>query len=484
MFTSSFLVRRPERRSPRVTSPSSRSILVRIYTHNQEKGVCAIFLDQTLWLSRLLFFRRTRPAQQLHRSGNPLPLSVAFFKGGDESVDGAGLEVHFAPREPFSFVNFHGLGMTFPADSLPFPRPLCFVRRGFSSTGGAEAYLQRLAGCLASEGWDSALLTTADWPSEAWPYGPRVVLPGKTPLAFAQAVRDWQRKEKSRPLLFSLERVPGCAIFRAGDGVHAAWLQRRRCFEAPWRTWFRMMNRKHAQLLRLEKAVFDPLQTQAIIANSQMVAEEIARFFAFPAHRVHVVPNGVDATDSLPAAVERQKARVALGVSPEAFVALFVGSGWERKGLRFAVEACGRLPGCELLVAGRGNQAAYRGAHVHHCGPVKDLRPLHAAADILVHPTWYDPFSNACLEAWAAGLPVLTTRDNGMSELLVERQTGSIISRADACEEWVAALQFWQQVLGQDAGKWHRDCGDAARAWTTQRNVQSTLNILRLIFTV
>jgi len=39
-------------------------------------------------------------------------------------------------------------------------------------------------------------------------------------------------------------------------------------------------------------------------------------------------------------------------------------------------------------------------------------------ADALVHPTYYDAFANVCLEAMAAGLPVLSSRNAGVSELM------------------------------------------------------------------
>ena len=49
---------------------------------------------------------------------------------------------------------------------------------------------------------------------------------------------------------------------------------------------------------------------------------------------------------------------------------------------------------------------------------MRDLALLYAAADIFILPTLYDPFSNASLEALAAGLPVITTRGNGFSEVI------------------------------------------------------------------
>jgi UDP-glucose:(heptosyl)LPS alpha-1,3-glucosyltransferase len=51
-----------------------------------------------------------------------------------------------------------------------------------------------------------------------------------------------------------------------------------------------------------------------------------------------------------------------------------------------------------------------------------------AAADLFVLPTIYDPFSNACLEAMACGLPVITTAGNGIAEILEEWHAGMVIA--------------------------------------------------------
>jgi UDP-glucose:(heptosyl)LPS alpha-1,3-glucosyltransferase len=58
---------------------------------------------------------------------------------------------------------------------------------------------------------------------------------------------------------------------------------------------------------------------------------------------------------------------------------------------------------------------------VHLHPPVEDPRSLYAAADVLVHPTWLDPCSLVCLEALAMALPVVTTRANGVHEIMGRR---------------------------------------------------------------
>lgn len=349
------------------------------------------------------------------------------------------------------------------------------VRRGWSATGGAEAYLQRLAGALVRDG-NEVELVGSEVPADAWPYGRVVNLQARSPVGFARAFARLSRDRSA--VVLSLERVPDCDVFRAGDGVHAAWLGRRKLFEPLWRTCSLRFNPKHRALLNLEKQVLDPARTQFIIANSRMVAAEITHSSSFPQSRIFLVRNGYDAPGVPADRIQKCHARKELGIPEDRFVGLFVGTGWERKGLRHAIGACGRLGAMTLLVAGRGRAEHFSASHVRHLGPVQNFSRVLAAADVLVQPTWYDPFSNACLEGLAAGLPVITTRDNGFSEILEEGKTGSVISRADASAELVAALRFWRDALNDNAEVHRGRCFREAVQWSTKRNLAETMQVL------
>lgn len=346
------------------------------------------------------------------------------------------------------------------------------VRRGHSATGGAEAYLIRLAAAVAAAGHDPVLITGPEWPKERWIGRPIVRLAGRSPEDFAAA---FLAAETGCDIHLSLERVPGCDVFRAGDGVHAAWLKRRAGFEPLWKRATRWLNPKHKQLLALESQVFDPAATRAIIANSELVRQEILAHSAFPPGRVHVVYNGLS-SPTLPA--DREESRRALGVGSDSFCAAFVGSGWDRKGLRTAIDAVEMMEDAELLVAGRGPADAFRSDRARFLGPTNALGTVFGAADVFVLPTYYDPFSNACLEALAAGLPVVTTPANGFSEILTPGTHGGIVPEGDALA-LADELESWRPAAAREASRQARL--DRAAEFSIERNARETLAVLEQV---
>lgn len=332
------------------------------------------------------------------------------------------------------------------------PLKIAFARRGFSATGGAEAYLRRLAGGLAEAGHAVQLWTTGEWPASAWPFGAIQRIGRESPRGFADEV-EAARASGGCDLLFSLERVWRCDIFRAGDGVHAAWLARRG--GSGFAKWLRARTGKHREILQLERALLRDAGAARVIANSAMVRDEIVEFYGYDAAKIDLVPNGVPVAQFAPDAELRAQKRAELGLAADDIVVLFAGSGWERKGLAFAIAAIAvaRNPKLRLWVAGRGNAAKFRRPLTQFLGPVADLRPLYSAADIFLLPTLYDPFSNASLEALAAGLPVITTRANGCGEVIAEGIHGSVVPNAADLDALAGALRFWSSTERRETAR-------------------------------
>jgi len=94
-------------------------------------------------------------------------------------------------------------------------------------------------------------------------------------------------------VLMSLERVWDCHVYRAGDGVHRAWLNRRRKFEVPLQRFIRGLNHKHRDMLQLEEALFTNRGAGRVIVNSHMVKSEIVDLYHYPRTRSTSWQNGV-----------------------------------------------------------------------------------------------------------------------------------------------------------------------------------------------
>lgn len=361
-----------------------------------------------------------------------------------------------------------------------------FLRRGYSPTGGAEAYLKRLAEGLLARGYRVVLLGTGEWPKEAWPGGEVVVLSQRSLKAFAKEALECKKKE-AIDLLFSMERVPGCDIFRAGDGVHAAWLKHRKKRGLRWMSWLSSWMPHHREVLALERALFHPRASTRVIANSAMVAQEIREHFQFPEAQLEIIPNGVPSFKKF-TPEERRAARELLGMKEEEFVVLFVGSGWKRKGLSVAIQGVEKLiqqgvrSNIRLWVAGKGPTRNYQSPFVHFLGPVKKMELLYAAADLFILPTLYDPFANACLEALTAGLPVITTAFNGCAEVIEEGVHGSIIKDPNDIDNVASALLFWQERLQNQEETIIRDaCRERGAAFNMEKNLERTIEVMEQV---
>lgn len=345
--------------------------------------------------------------------------------------------------------------------------------------------MKRLAHGVIDAGHKVQLVATNEWPGDQWRFGAITRLHAESVAGFADELEQI-RLQLDCDVLLSLERVWSCDVYRAGDGVHRAWLARRRKFELPLKQFARALNRKHRDLLHLEESLFADRKAGRVIVASQMVKDEIVEFYGYPTDRIDIVHNGVPLDKFRFDSELREKSRKDLKLKPDQIALLFAGSGWERKGLLFAVQAMALCKNrkMRLLVAGRGNAALYTTKHlrfwreepVRFLGEVADLLRVYAASDIFILPTIYDPFSNASLEALACGLPVITTRSNGFSEIIEHNVHGSIVDHAGDLIGLRDAIRFWSGPSRRAAAR----SANISRAsqFDISKNVEQTMAIL------
>lgn len=358
-----------------------------------------------------------------------------------------------------------------------------FLRRGYSSTGGVEAYLKGLAEGLRGEGHRVVLLGTSEWPESEWPGGEILRCKGATLSEYSAEVSRQKATSGVRfDLILSVEKVPGCDLYRTDEGLHKAWLAQRSRYISPWARMFQRISPKHREKLRLEKQLFTPETTRRVISLSHKISGEIRDLYGYPKNQIALIRNGVP-TRSASTPEERVDARKELGIPPDEKVVLFVGTGWERKGLRFAINAVESLNDqkVKLLVAGKGATKRYASPSVRFLGGVREMTMVYDAADLFLFPTLFDPFPLATLEALSAGLPVITSAANGVSEIMTPGVHGEVISEPSESSALVTVLRKWLGILNDPAKalQARAACATLASEFTLEKNLNETLAVIR-----
>ncbi len=244
---------------------------------------------------------------------------------------------------------------------------------------------------------------------------------------FSRRAHDMAQRLAPLPdLVHGFARIGFGEVFRAGGGSHADYMAR--TYGAVGRR-LRRLSPRHRVLLDLEARTFED-DHRLIHCVSHMVRDEISARYGLPETRFRVIHNGVDleAFAPEPLRAEALRLRSEWNVDEACPIWLFAGSGGRRKGLDTALRALAqaRDRSAILVVAGRSMGREFHrlverlelSGRVRFVGERADMATVYAASDGLILPTRYDPFANVCLEAAAAGLPVVTSATNGSSEAL------------------------------------------------------------------
>ena len=171
---------------------------------------------------------------------------------------------------------------------------------------------------------------------------------------------------------------------------------------------------------------------QIMVALSQKAADDFVQFHRVAPERIRIVHNGVDAERFSPAMCRPLRQSDAPQPGDRSANRPLAAGGQQlptQRGLDAAplggAAARGAGTPVRVLVVGGKRLGGWRRTAarlgladaVCFVGPIDDVLPYYAAADVYVHPTIYDTCSLVVLEAAACGLPVVTTRCNGAAEL-------------------------------------------------------------------
>ena len=332
---------------------------------------------------------------------------------------------------------------------------IAIIRRKFTAFGGAENFILRASSGLSQLGINFFII------SELWKRNSHnsknihwIEAKSHGFFRFTKFIRFQKSVRKiialnNFDLIQSHERLTGVDIYRLGDGIHTAWIDRLKEI-SPWykKAWL-SIDPYHQKIIRIEKEMSED-ENLFYVANSDLVKKELYKYYKVPESRIKVIENGIDTRSFHPASPSKKEAsKKQLTLNPKFPVVLFVGSGFERKGAFEIVEAIKLLPKFQAIIVGQDKKIDQLRvlAHGHNIlvtGPQDNIQKYLDAADIFCLPSLYDSLPNAALEALCCGLPIVVTKDVGLAPHIKKNLAG-VICKKDKLSIADALIKAWEK---------------------------------------
>jgi glycosyltransferase involved in cell wall biosynthesis len=210
----------------------------------------------------------------------------------------------------------------------------------------------------------------------------------------------------------------------------------------------RVDNTEHSLVAALRYRPF-----RKVVAISEAIADML-RGLGIEDLRLEVIHSAVD-TDAFGEPADCAAMRAEFGIADDAFVMAAAGQLIPRKGHRFLLQAASELklthPNVRLVIFGDGflnNQLRAQasslglGDVVQFAGYRDDLDSFVSCFDLFVHPASAEGLGVAVLKAAAAGLAVVACDAGGVSEAVVDGETGLLVppEKPGALRDAIAAL--------------------------------------------
>ena len=275
--------------------------------------------------------------------------------------------------------------------------------------------------------------------------------------------------------------------------VHALFhrlqeLAREEVYDSAKPGFLRRLHRRayYALLAQLEHRIYsDP--AVSLVAVSQRTAILLNGYFR--RQDVRVIPNGVDTVQFSPSTrlASRAGARLGRKIQKADFVVLLIGNDWRIKGLETVFRAVGILRELPILVIAAGDDSPdfFRETvnalgisdHCRFEPSRQDVLDFYAAADLYVSPSLEDSFALPVAEAMACGLPVITSMNAGVAELIHDGIDGFILRRSDDFQALAQLINRLcaDEILRGDVGA---AAARAALQWTWDRNAATAWELL------
>ena len=186
-------------------------------------------------------------------------------------------------------------------------------------------------------------------------------------------------------------------------------------------------------------------ESKRVIVTSNSMRWEVQNHFNLPSDKIDVIPNAID-IKKYQRNVDRQAVRRKYGIGSNDRLVLFIGRLVPHKGVEYLIQAIPFIlkehPEAKFIIVGEGWSRSYLENLATSIGcrdkiqfrgflPDPELIELTMSADVLVVPSFYEPFGIVALEGMAAGVPVVASNAGGLAEIIEHDRTGVLVYPRD-----------------------------------------------------
>ncbi|HNQ35934.1 MAG TPA: glycosyltransferase, partial [bacterium] len=226
-----------------------------------------------------------------------------------------------------------------------------------------------------------------------------------------------------------------------------------------------------------------------VVSNSEAGRQMLLKKADLPPEKVITIPNGVETVQP----VDRDRARAALGFTPDQVVVGAVGNLRTPKGYQYLLPAFREVyaghANLRLVIAGEGPLRKDLVSFAQHLGLSsvvslpgfhKNLRFFYSALDLFVMPSLWEGMPVALLEAMSYGLPVIATSVSGIPEVVRDGQEGFLVEPANPQQIAERLLQLVEtpQLRAKLGGRARER---VAREFSREQMVQAYADLYRTL---
>ncbi len=270
-------------------------------------------------------------------------------------------------------------------------------------------------------------------------------------------------QQNTYDLIIGFNKMPGLDVYYAADTCYQAKAREKHGI------WYRFMPR-YRHLAAYEKSVFSEASHTEILLIAKKQQPEFMHYYATPRERFHLLPPGIakDRLAPVNATDIRKALRQQWSIRDDEWLLLLVGSGFKTKGLDRILSGMASLPTdlkkrTHLFIIGKDNPTLFLkqakqlaiDQKVTFLGGRDDVPAFLLAADLLLHPAYFENTGTVLLEAMAAGLPVLTTDSCGYADYIQQAKAGIVLSSPFRQNDFNQTLQ--KMLLSTERTAWHEN---------------------------